>query len=66
MPLSPDGFRQELIKKPSLDLHAVAERDSHRARRGGGGVEIAVETGGGEKAEGRGGVALGPGREGCK
>lgn len=25
MPLNTDGFGQELIKKPSLDLHAVAE-----------------------------------------
>lgn len=25
-PLSPDGFGQELIKKPSLDLRAVAAR----------------------------------------
>lgn len=32
MPLRPDGFRQELIKKPSLDLHAVAERGPRPAQ----------------------------------
>lgn len=32
MPLNPDGFGQELIKKPSLDLHAVAGRDSRPAQ----------------------------------
>ena len=33
MPLNPDGFGQELIKKPSLDLHAVAERDMRALHR---------------------------------
>lgn len=32
MPLSPDGFGQELIKKPSLDLHAVEERGPRPAQ----------------------------------
>ena len=40
MPLNPDGFGQELIKKPSLDLHAVAERDLRPAQGEGGEREM--------------------------
>lgn len=42
MPLSADGFGQELIKKPSLDLHARRRRDESRA---GLGKEKGDETG---------------------